>query len=216
MDYSVANKVQQFFGTYPTHSYAKDQIIVPAGEEPPGVLYLTTGRVNQYDISPTGNEMVVNVYKSPAFFPMSWAINKTPNDYFFQAATTVTVHQAPAAEAVAFLQANPDVMFDLLSRVYQGMEGVLRRTAHLMGGDASSRVLFELLNAAQRFGEPTEQGGVSLRLKESDLAKHAGLARETVSRTLQKLKAKGVVTIKDRQLTIRSMDKLQRALGKEL
>ncbi len=87
MTSAVSSKIDQFFRTYPQRSYPKGQILVFAGEEPEHVFYITKGRVRQYDVSYRGEEVIVNVFKPPAFFPMSWAINKTPNKYFFKTET---------------------------------------------------------------------------------------------------------------------------------
>lgn len=210
---TIAQKVQDFFAAYPVRTFEKGQIMVQAEEDPAGVFYLLSGRVNQYDISPAGLNIVVNVFKPGAFFPMSWAMNHTVNHYFFEAAETVRLHQAPPEEAVQFLRANPDVLFDLLARVYRGMDGVLRRTAHLMGGDAKSRLLFELLNAAYRFGEVREDGTVFVPLNEGDLARQSGLARETVNRTMQQLKQRELVRVGHRGTVIASIAKLEDLLG---
>src|SRR5687767_2658077 len=137
----VKAKVVRFFTQYPLRTFDKREIIVRAETELPGLFYLTEGRVSQYDITSSGNEVVVNVFKPGAFFPMSWAMNDTPNHYFFEASAKVVAHVAPAADAVQFLRDNPDVTLDLLGRVYRGVDGVLRRMAHLMGGDAKTRLL---------------------------------------------------------------------------
>lgn len=210
---SVQQKVSNFFTTYPLRAFDKRQIIVRAEEPLPGVFYLVEGRVSQYDITPSGNEVVVNVFKPGAFFPMSSAINNTPNHYFFEASTKVAAHVVPAPDAVQFLQDNPDVLFDLLARVYRGTDGVLRRMAHLMGGGAKTRLLFELLNTAYRFGELRPDGSIVVDLKEGDLARHSGLARETVNRTLQNLKAAGLVEIDRSGLTIKNPRELENLLG---
>jgi len=210
---SPTQKVTEFFAAYPLRTFDKRQLMVRAGDSLPGVFYIVEGRVSQYDITPAGNEVVVNVFKPGAFFPMSWAINDTPNQYFFEAATDVTARVAPAADAVQFLKDNPDVTFDLLSRVYRGVDGVLRRMAHLMGRDAKTRVLFELLNAAYRFGEPCADGSVFVSLKEGDLARHSGLARETVNRSMQTLKATGLLTVTHDGITIKSPKQLELLLG---
>src|SRR6266498_3242632 len=180
----VPQKITGFFTSYPLRTFEKRQILVRAGDALPGVFYIIEGRVSQYDITPSGNEVVFNVFKSGAFFPMSWAMNNVTNHYFFEASTKVFAHVAPAADAVQFLKDNPDVTFDLLARVYRGVDGVLRRMAHLMGGDAKSRLLFELLNTAYRFGEQQKDGSVYIPLKEIDLARQSGLARETVNRNM--------------------------------
>ena len=206
----------EFFQTHPQKHYAKGEVLVQAGQDLPGVFYIVDGRISQYDISPGGNHVVVNVFKPGAFFPMSWALNKTPNAYFFEAATDVTVHLAPADKAVAFLRDNPEVTLDLLSRVYRGMDGVLRRMAHLMGGDAKTRLVFELLNAAYRFGETQPDGSVRVALTESDLAAHTGMARETVSRTIVGLKESGHIIVERQGYIVRDLTQLEATLGNGL
>jgi len=212
----TAQKIASFFTAYPLRTFEKRELLARAEDRLPGVFYIIEGRVSQYDIAPSGNEVVVNVFKPGAFFPMSWAMNNTPNHYFFEAGTKVVAHLAPAADAVQFLKDNPDVTFDLLGRVYRGVDGVLRRMAHLMGGDAKSRLLFELLNAAYRFGEAQEGGSVYVPFKESDLARHSGLARETVNRTIQSLKTAELVDVTHSGITIKHIDQIEAMLGAAL
>lgn len=209
----IQQKVAKFFTAYPLKSFDKRQLMVRAEDALPGVFYIIEGRVSQYDITPSGNEVVVNVFKPGVFFPMSSAMNDTPNHYFFEASTKVVAHLAPAADAVQFLKDNPDVLFDLLARVYRGVDGVLRRMAHLMGGDAKSRLLFELLNASYRFGEVQPDGSTFVVLNEGDVARHSGLARETVNRILQGLKTDGMVQVVRGGMTIKNVDELKDMLG---
>lgn len=212
----ISEKIAAFFSTYPLRTFDKRQIMVRAEEPLPGVFYLVEGRVSQYDITASGNEVVVNVFKPGAFFPMSSALNDTTNHYFFEASTAATARVAPPADAVRFLEDNPDVALNLLARVYRGVDGVLRRMAHLMGGDAKSRLLFELLNAAYRFGEPQKDGSIYIPLKESDVARHSGLARETVNRNMQDLKASGAVSVAHNGITIAHIGQLEGMLGAAL
>lgn len=212
----TSEKIARFFTSYPLRTFDKRQLMIHGEDSLPGVFYIIEGRVSQYDITPSGNEVVVNVFKPHAFFPMSWAINATPNHYFFEASTKVVAHVAPAADAVQFLKDNPDVTFDLLSRVYRGVDGVLRRMAHLMGGDAKSRLLFELLNTAYRFGEQQKDGSVFVALKEGDLARYSGLARETVNRCMQDLKTTGAVSVTHSGITIKDTRQLESMLGATL
>lgn len=212
----ITDKIASFFTKYPRKTFSKGELLVQAEENPTGVFYLEEGWVSQYDVSPNGNTVVVNLFKPVAFFPMSWAINQTPNHYFFEATTDVVAYEAPAADAVQFLKENPDVLFDLLSRVYKGTDGLLRRMAHLMGGDAMTRLRFELINAGNRFGQVQQDGSVFVPLNESELASHSGLARETVSRNLKALKAEGLVDVNHQGLVILDMIRLQTDLGSDL
>jgi CRP-like cAMP-binding protein len=213
---TIPEKVSQFFTAFPLREYRKRELLIRPEEPLPGVFYLVEGRVSEYDITPTGAEVVVNVFKPGAFFPMSAALNNTVNSYFFEASTTVKAHVAPPDSATRFLQDNPDVTLDLLKRVYKGVDGVLRRMAHLMGGDATTRLLFELLNAAYRFGEQQQDGSVLVGLSERDLARHSGLARETVSRLMQNLKAASLVEVGPHGIILKDTHKLEAQLGGDL
>ena len=216
MDDSIRQKITAFFSEYPAKHFDKQQLLVQANENPEGIYHIVSGQVRQYDISDQGNEIVVNVFKAPAFFPMSWAITGTPNRYFFEAATDLEVRIAPAEDAIEFLKQNPDVTFNLLSRLYSGVEGLQRRMAHLMGGTARTRILFELITECKRFGAKQAGGSYKLAVHEDELARRSGLTRETVNRELMGLKNIGLVSVERKQLIISDLAKLEQELGEKL
>ncbi len=214
MDESVIAKVEAFFGKYTLRSLKSGEILAQAGEDLPGIFYLQSGRVRQYDISEHGNELVLNTFKEHAFFPIAWALRGGPNLYFYEAVTPVTFRCAPADEVIRFLKENPEVMLDLLARVYRGTDGVLRRMAYMIGGGARRRALFELYVAAERFGRKTDEG-IVIAMHEGELARSAGLSRETLSRELQPLKKSGTVRISRKDILLRDLSALERELGFE-
>jgi CRP/FNR family cyclic AMP-dependent transcriptional regulator len=215
MDEAVATKVEDFFSRYTLRTLEAGEILVQAGDDPQGIFYLLSGRVRQYDISEHGNELVLNTFKPGAFFPVAWALNKAPNAYFFDALTPVTFRSAPAEEVIAFLKENPDVLLDLLARVYRGTDGILRRLAYMIAGGAHRRSLFELYIASQRFGKHHSDGSITIAMHEGELAHSAGLSRETLSRELQALKKSGVVHITRKEIIIQDLNALERELSLE-
>jgi CRP/FNR family transcriptional regulator, cyclic AMP receptor protein len=215
MSKEIKRVLDDFFAAYPLREIEKGEIILRPDETLEHVFYLMEGSVVQYDISTAGNEVVVNAFKPGAFFPMSMAINRLPGDYFFETATPVVMRSAPVEETVSFLKEHPEVMFDLLTRVYRGADGLLRRMAHLMGGNAKTRLIFELINAAYRFGEQSSDG-ILISLTENDVAKRSGLSRETVSRTMNKLKNDGLVRVKQSGIVVVDVRKLETLLGSDL
>lgn len=213
MDAHILHKVEEFFSQYPQRTYPKDQIIIFGGESPEKVFYLFSGKVTQYDISYRGDEIVINIYKAPSFFPMAWAINNTKNHYFFKAEEESRFYIAPPEEVVLFLKSNPDVTFNLLSRVYRGVEGILERTVHLMAGSARSRLLYELLIECRRFGKQVTENSYKLNIHESDLAARSGLARETVSREIKHLKDKDIIVLTHGAIHIKDLAEIEKLLG---
>lgn len=216
MDSKVQVKIDGFFSRYPKRSHPKGQIIIFADESPEHIFYLISGKVREYGITYRGDEVVVNVFKPPAFFPMSWAINRTENQYFYKTEEPTELCLAPADSVLAFLRRNPDVMLDLLSRIYRGMDGLLGRVVHLMSGSAKSRLMYELLIECRRFGKPQAGGSFLLAVNESDLAARSGLSRETVSREMQKLKESEWVAVTSKGITVTDVTRLEQALGSEI
>ncbi len=212
----IPKKVADFFASYPLKSIDDGQIIIQAGNQPAGVYFIESGEVRQYDISERGDEVVVNVFKAGAYFPMSWAINKEPNQYFFEASADSGIRIAPAGEVVAFLHKNSDILYDLLRRVFVGTDVLQRRMAHLMAGDANSRTLFELIVQCRRFGQLQQDGSYILPIHEQELARRAGLSRETTNRILTKLKKTGVLGVTHKALSVRNLAEIERELGTKL
>lgn len=198
----ITEKVEALFAEADERTYVKGDILTFADQDPEGIFLLLEGVVEQYDITPDGNKITVNMFKPSSFFPMSWAINRTPNVYFYAALTDVRVRRAHPDKVVAFLRDNPDVLFDLLSRVYKGTDALLRRLTLAAGGIASSRLIFELLIEAHRFGADVSGDKKLITIKHNSLAARSGLARETVSRELHKLERDGSLALTKRGIVL--------------
>ncbi|MDZ7744581.1 MAG: Crp/Fnr family transcriptional regulator [Candidatus Saccharibacteria bacterium] len=205
----IDTKVAAFFKQYPMRSYSKKQVLIHNGDQPQHVFYLEKGTVRQYDISYRGDEVVVNVFKPGSFFPMIWAITDVPNKFFFDAVEDIQVYIAPRSDVVSFLKNNTDVMFNLLSRVYIGVDGLLGRMVQLMSGSARNRLLYELATECRRFGSPQADKSCSITINEDELAARVGLTRETISRELQKAQKSGLLRKQRSQIVVTDLAKLE-------
>lgn len=213
MENVVADKINKFFSQFKHLSLKKGEILIRAEEDPSGIFYLKQGTVKEYAISRKGDELIVNIFKSISFFPMPWAINNTKNMYYFEAMTDIEVYKAPKEEVVAFIKKEPDVLYDLLSRVFKGMDGILTRMTYFMAGNAYIRLVTEIVIQTKRFGQKNSSGDLELKISEIDLAAQTGMTRETVSREMRNLKDKGFVDFNKNILTIKNFTKLEEELS---
>jgi len=209
MDNKVAKKLEDFFTSYKYQVYKKGQILIRADDEPQGVFYLKSGVVRQYSISKDGVEQTLNLYKPISFFPLMWAINNTPNTYYFEAITEVDVYKAPRDQVVAFLKKEPDIMYDLISRLYKGMHGLLSRIEYLQSGDAYTKVIYALLNASYRFGEQKKDERIELSITHREISALTGLTKETISRECTKLETKNLIENSNHCVIIGDIKKLE-------
>lgn len=184
-------------------------MLIRADDDPQGIFCLTKGYVRQYTISPAGNELSLHILKPISYFPMVWAINGTPNVYFFEALTEVEVGRAPQDQVVNFIKDKPALLFALMSELLEDYAETLTRVEHLVFSDARRRVISILIYIAKHFGQPHKKGIiVKHRFTQADIATLVGVARETASIELFKLEKKGLIKYIDHSILFEDLDKL--------
>lgn len=205
----IAKKVDDFFSQYRLRKYSAGQVLILDGDTTNYIFYIVSGKVKEYDVSYRGDEVILHVFKSPAYFPMSQAIDKSSaNNFIYEAETDIEIRQAPDVDVLEFLQANPDVMYDLLCRLYRGMDSILGKMVQLMAGTARTRLIYEMLEEARRFGITQSDKSTLLQISEKELGARTGISRETVSRELHKI-MDGNITIHTKGITIKDIKKLE-------
>ncbi len=211
MTSATSDKLDSFFSKYPLRAYQKGQVLIHAGDNPQHIFYIVKGKVRVYDISHRGDEVIVHAYDAGAFFPMAWVITGIDNRFFYDVEETVEVRIAPPHEVIAFLHAHPDLLVDLLTRVYTKVDGLLDKMMNLMTGSAFRRVLYELVVECRRFGKKSDEGCI-IMLNEQDIASRAGLSRDTLSRELKKVVRESLVRVTRSGIVISDFDKLRAKL----
>lgn len=212
MDADIEKKINTFFSQFNPRYCKKGEILIRAGEQPGGVFYLKNGIVKQYAISQKGEELTVNLFKPGVFFPMSWAINNTPNDFFYEAAENLEVYVGIRSRVIPFIKDNPDVLYDLMSRVYIGTDGLLARMTYLMSSSAYFRLVGELIIYAKRFGKYSGEE-LMLNISEKDLAALSGMTRETISREIKLLRSKDIIDFHQNMMVVKSLKLLENEIN---
>lgn len=213
MDDTVIKKLEDFLSQFPAQEYKKGEIIIEADKQPAGIFYIQSGIIRQYFLTENGEEITLNLYKPHSFLPMAWAIGNLVNEHFYEALTQVTVKRAPKEPFLAFLRREPEILYDLLRRVYIGIEGLWLHLESLTSGNSYTKLVTSLVILAKRFGRGEKDDVViELKLNETDIANYSGMARETASRELQKLKKQNLVSFEKGFLIIHNFEKMKHIL----
>ena len=199
-----------FYDKFQTRKYKKGEILIRADDNPQGIFCLTKGYIRQYTISNLGFELTLYIHKPISYFPMVWAINGTPNIYYFEALTAVEVGRAPRDAVVKFIKDKPTLIFELMSELIEDYAESLKRIEHLVFSDAYRRVISVLLYIAKHFGEKSDKGIlIGHHFTQQDIATLTGVARETARIELGKLTKKRLIKKVDHSILIESLKKLE-------
>ena len=160
-------------------------------------------------LSKKGADLTLNIYNAYSLFPMSSIFN-IQNKYAFKSLTETQGYFAPKKHFERFIIKNPTVLFDLLKRVYQGLDGFFMLSEALLSGNSFYRVLTQLIIYTRRFGQKNHNIiTFDWHLTHRQLASQTGLARESVTRQIKKLQNKGLIGYSGKKIFIYDLSKLE-------
>jgi CRP/FNR family transcriptional regulator len=199
---------------FPQLSFTPKTIILDPVKALNDVYYLEEGFVRMYLLSEDGEELTLHVFRKGTYFPLMLILTDSPNKYYFEAVTPVFVRKIPKNKIITILKENPDILFDLSTRLSGGIMGYLVKVESLLLHDAYKRVISILNYLGERFSETLPDGSVKINMSITHylLSTWVGLTRETVSRQIEKLEKEGWIVSKDNTITIKNFEALKREL----
>lgn len=206
-------KIDKFFSQFELVKFDKGDIVIYPDDTSPQVFFLRKGYVRMYALSTEGVEVTLHVFAPNSYFPMMWALSDIPNRYYYEALTEVEAYSIPKDKALQFLKKQPDALMDLTRRLLAGLDRLLGRVEYLVFGKAHTRVVSTLLFLARHFGKEKDSGVIiQPNFTHREMAAFAGVTRETVSREMDNLKKKKLISNYRRFIIIKNLRRLSREL----
>lgn len=203
-------QLEKFFDQFRRLNYKKGEVIIRPNDEPSGVFYINRGYVKVYNLSESGQELDLIIFKPGDFFPMIWAFNDVPLTQYCEAMTPIEAHRSSKEDFKEFLHRNPEVLWEVTSKILVRLRGLLERMEYMVFGNAYQKVASILVICAERFGiKQKNEILIRVPLTHRDIASLVGLTRETTSVELKKLERSKLVSKKGGQFRVRDLDKLK-------
>jgi CRP-like cAMP-binding protein len=114
-------------------------------------------------------------------------------------------------DLTSWLTGRPDVARQLLLALARRLRRTNEALADLVFSDVPGRVAKALLDLAERFGRPNEEGlRVAHDLTQEELAQLVGASRETVNKALADFAARGWLRLDQRAVVLLDVDRMRR------
>jgi CRP-like cAMP-binding protein len=180
-------------------------------------MMIKTGFVSVYSISDEGNKYVHIIYQPGEIFPLIWAVNSTQRRVFYEAASDVAVWEIPKDKFLSRVQADPKVSFEVLTQLAKQFYVFADRLDNLQYKSAHERVAHRLVFLASRFGELKDKSIIiKAPITHALISQSINLARETVSREIEKLEKDKIISRKDGYIVINDIDKLSQEFSEPI
>lgn len=194
--------------------YKKGEFIIRAGDRPQGVYCIIEGCVKAYTITDNGEENIHIIYRPGEIFPILWLFNGGVVNAYFQASSPVRVWRVARRDVLDLIKTDPAAQADMMTQAVSQLQLFICRVDNLLCRTARARIAYRLIFLASRFGLPVQGGTfIDMPITHHDIANSINLARETVSREIERLEDQGLVLLQNHRILIPDLDALRVEAG---
>ena len=187
-----AEQCAQLLERHLQSSHGPDQVVVMEQDWGEALFLLRSGMAKVRTTTAEGDEVVMSVLGEGDVFGEMAVLDGGARSADVVALTPVTLLKLRSAPFAALLQ--KDAGFALaLARLEASRLRDLNQRFAIQSGDATTRLLDALAYLARRSSAANDPQAVIPALAQRELGLLAGLARETASRTLSKLRNRGTI-----------------------
>ena len=185
-------------------------VLFDEGDASTRVILLLSGRAKVSSFSEDGHETVLGYRGAGDVLGELAAID---GEEHLATVTVVEVGEAlvlPAQRFLAALEGQPGLALVLLRSIVGRLRDADRKRAEFTALDVVGRVAHRLVELAERYGEPTDDGIlIDLPISQRELAGWVGSSREAVNKALQQLERRGLIATERRHLVVLDLEGLR-------
>lgn len=186
-------------------------VIFSEGEPGDRMYVILDGKVKLGQTSPDGRESLLAVLGPGEVFGELSLFDPGPRTATATAVTDTVVVGLGHADLRPWLTGRPEVAEALLQALAQRLRRTNEALADLVFSDVPGRVAKQLLELADKFGQPGPDGVlVHHDLTQEELAQLVGASRETVNKALADFTQRGWIEVDQRQVLLVDMERLAR------
>jgi len=171
------------------------------------VYLVIEGNAKTHKLDEQGKELITGIYRSDDFFGFTSFTKNIPYQEYATAMEDSVLIGLHKDQLKMVLEQNSELVLELLQLLSEDLTQIKDQLLQMAYGSVRKKTASTLLKFADKLQE--DEAG-NIHVLRSDLASVAGMATETLIRTLSNFKKEGIIEIKDRDIKILDMDRLQR------
>ena len=189
----------------------RGDVVFTEGEPGDRMYVILDGKVKLGHTSTDGRESLLAVLGPGEVFGELSLFDPGPRTATATAVTDAVVIGLGHDNLRPWLAGRPEVAESLLQALAQRLRRTNEALADLVFSDVPGRVAKQLLELADKFGQPGPDGVlVHHDLTQEELAQLVGASRETVNKALADFAQRGWIEVDQREVTLLDMERLAR------
>ncbi|MBI0576094.1 Crp/Fnr family transcriptional regulator [Neobacillus cucumis] len=169
------------------------------GDPLENVYFIKSGKVKIYKSDISGKEQLVNVMKKGEMFPHVGFFRKGDYPAYAEILEPSTLIAIPILKFESVLIENPELCIKVFRVLGEKIVDLQNRLEEQILNNTYEQIIKLLIRLAQKYGKKLEDSTILLKAEftNKDLANMIGTTRETISRTLTKMKKEELIEVDD-------------------
>ncbi|RYC50079.1 response regulator [Flagellimonas olearia] len=202
-DIRSLHELKNFFDDHgQLFSFKKDETVYAMGEHSNMVYLILKGVVKCCGLDEEGKELITSVYSEDDFLGFTSLTENFPYREYAIAMEDLELAGISKTQVKAILEENQNVSLELISIMAEDMVQIKKQLLQMAYSSVRKKTAQTLLLYSQAMNKGKD---TPLKIARSDLAGVAGIATESLIRTLSDFKDEGLISIENRD--IRVLDK---------
>jgi len=189
----------------------KKKVLFSEGEEAKGFYVILSGKVKIYKVSSEGKEQILHIVSAPDAFAEAALFLEGIYPAFAETLSDTQLLFFPKRDFIQLIQKNPQLSINMIVTLSHYLKRFALLIEELSLKEVSSRMAKYLIDLSSKFSkEGKSPKEVDLDLSKTQLASKLGTISETLSRTLAKMKTKGIIDVKKNKILILNREALEK------
>ena len=188
----------------------KKEVLFSDGEEAKGFYVILSGKIKLYKISSEGKEQILHVVSAPDAFAEAALFLEGSYPAFAEALIDSQLLFFPKRDFIQLIERNPQLSINMIVSLSHFLRRFTSLIEELSLKEVSSRIAKYLIDLSLKSAKEGKiPKAVELDLSKTQLASKLGTISETLSRTLAKMKTKGIIDVEKNKISILNREALE-------
>ncbi|MBO6632498.1 MAG: response regulator [Psychroserpens sp.] len=187
-------------------SFNKNDVIYTEGQSSSYIYLILKGVVKCYIFDEKGKELTTALHKEDDLFGFTSFTQNIPYQETSTALKDTELVGITKTELGAVLAQNQKVTLELIQLLTDYLVGTKEQLLQMAYSSVQKKTAYTILKFAEKMNRKPED---PIKISRSDLASVAGIATETLIRTMTDFKKKGLIEMEGRNIKIVDLEKLR-------
>jgi CRP-like cAMP-binding protein len=186
--------------------FRKDAIIYKEGYNSNLIYLVLKGVVKSFKLDEQGKELTTALFKEDDLFGYTSFTQNIPYQETARALKELELVGISKSELKNVLANNHTVVLELLELLNDNITGIKDQLLQMAYSSVNKKTAVTILKFAEKLNVKPKD---AIKISRNDLASVAGIATETLIRTISSFKKQGIIAIEGRNIRILDIQKLQ-------